>query len=90
MKKLLLVLLVFVFITSCNYETKPEMVEQIKIGMTSEEVFEIMPGDSTEWDECNSGEYRYGWNFKAPGDDYSKQTFWVIIENGIVINVYTI
>lgn len=82
----------FVFATSCafQYQAKSEMVEQIKIGMSSEEVFDILPGDASEWDECDDGKYKYGWNFKPPSGDYYKKTFWVIIKDGKVINVYTI
>jgi len=92
MKKLFFIFIVLLFTASCSfqYETKPEMVEQIRKGMTSKEVFDIMPGDSTEWSECDNGAYKYGWNFQPPASGHMKKTFWVIIKEGKVINIYTI
>jgi len=90
MKKIFIALLMvgsIFFLTSC-FKVKSEMVEKIKIGMTTEQVFKIIPDSKDNWHDCNNGVYRYGWNFYAP-DGY-KRTFWVDIKDDKVVSLITI
>ena len=64
-------------------------IEKIEKGMTVENATMLMGLREDEWDEFNGGtNYKYGVNFKTPGGGID--TFWIVVENGIVINIYSV
>lgn len=68
---------------SCN-DTTPEQVEKIKIGMTNEQVQKTL--GEMGWNEYRNGEYTYGWKYNSP--DGFRKTFWVVIKDNKVVNMY--
>ena len=80
--------MIFVLITmmSC-FQTKREDIYKIKIGMTYEQVENIMPHmNISQYNAPN--DYYYAYNYYS--ESGKKRTFWVIIRNGKVVNFYSI
>ena len=90
MKKILLIFCLVYTLSSCNHSSwiESKQVEQIKVGMSASEVFEILGIDGENWDEWDGESYRYGRNFISPTG--YKCTFWIYVTNGKVTNAYCI
>ena len=84
MKKILLIISIILLLTSCH-KAKYKDVEKIKVGMTRNELFEIMPEKG--WHSYDNGEYTYTWDYQTP-DRYLK-TFYVTMSNDIVTSTYS-
>jgi hypothetical protein len=88
MKNLLIALAVSLTLTSC-YRAKHCMVEKVYIGMSSKELFTIMPGDADNWSNIkHQGGYEYSWIYWAP--DGMRRTFWVTVKDGKVVSMISV
>jgi hypothetical protein len=88
MRKLILMILITVGVSSCGFDTKSEGVEQIRIGMSEERACELLNMEVGEWDEFDTpNEYRYGSNYLSPSG--YKKTFWIYVIDGKVTHFHT-
>lgn len=71
--------------TSC-YSTKFEDVENLKIGMSKEEMFRVL--EEKGWDGRYDNKYIYYYNFFTPNG--SRSTLSVTLENNRIIDISTI
>ena len=84
MKRLMVMLVLLVTLTSCFGYITQEQVEPIKIGMTKKQFFEIV--GPRDWAECENGVYEYAMNYESN----CKHTLWVTIKNGVVIDIESV
>lgn len=70
--------------TSC-YDTKFEDVENLKIGMSKEEMFRVI--EEKGWDDRYDNKYIYYYNFLTPADHIS--TLSVTLENNRITDIST-
>jgi outer membrane lipoprotein-sorting protein len=83
---LFIIVIILLLLNSCH-QTKKEDVYKIKLGMTYEQVEEIMPFmEVTEYNAPN--DYRYAFNYIS--ESGQTKTFWIIIRNGKVVNFYSL
>jgi len=68
-----------------EYDTTSERVSRVEVGMTKQEVFEILGEEG--WSNYDERGFQYGYNFKSPGG--GKKTFWVTIKNDVVTDIAT-
>ena len=89
MKKLLVILMIICSVMSCGhmFELKYKDVYKVRVGMTWLELSVILP--DMRPDEYNApNELRFGNNYVTEGG--RKSTFWVIMNDSIVTNFYSL
>jgi len=70
---------------NCDKDTTPEQVSKVKVGMSQEEVFEIL--GEMGWSEYDENGYDYGYRFRSPNG--GRRVFWVTIKDNKVIDINT-
>ena len=83
--KYILIILTALIMTSC-FQTKFEDVEKLRIGMSKEEMFRVVP--KRGWGDRYDNKYIYYYNFHNP-EGY-KSTLSVTIENDKITDISTI
>jgi len=83
--KYILIILTALIMTSC-YNTKFEDVENLKIGMSKEEMFKVI--EEKGWDDRYGNKYIYYYKFVTPNEHFA--TLCVTLENNRIIDISTI